>query len=92
MGQGESAVCARFQVEVVTSPERESSFGLLPSEEWSWLHRKVTGPVDNSEERIYRKDRDGYEPMHDSWWRNPTSGEIHRGVSSFRRMEEYDSD
>ena len=92
MGQGESAVCARFQVEVVTSLERENYFGRsLPAEEWTWLHRKVTGSVNNSE-RIFKKHRDDYEPMHNSWWKNPTSGEIHMGVSSYHIVEDYTSD
>ena len=63
-------VCGRFQVEVVNAPERDSCVGLLPAEEWRWLHRKVTGSVNNSE-RLYRKDTDGYEEMHDSWWKDP---------------------
>ena len=87
MGQGESAVCARFQVEVVTSPERENFFGRsLPAEEWTWLHRKVTGSVNNSE-RIYRKDRD-YVAEHDSWWKDRTSGEIHKDVTSDCRVDD----
>ena len=57
VGQGESTVCGRFQVEVVNTPEEEGWFGPIgegwfgpiPAREWTTLHRKVTGSVDNSE-------------------------------------------
>ena len=84
MGQGESAVCGRFQVEVITH-EWEDWLNRSRSEERTHLHRKVTGSVKNSE--LYYKDRDGYEAMHVSWWRDLTSNEIHFGVNSFQRME-----
>jgi len=82
VGPGESTVCGRFQVEVVNTAEKEGRFGLIPAREWTRLHRKVTGSVKNSE--LYKKDV-GFERMHHSWWRDPTSmsGEIFCGVSSF---------
>ena len=83
VGPGESSVCGRFQVEVVNTPEKEGWFGLIPSKEWTHLHRKVTGSVNNSE--LYDKDV-GFERRHVSWWRDPASGEIFSGVSSFDRI------
>ena len=80
---GESAVCGRFQVEVVNTPEREGRFGQIPAREWTHLHRKVTGSVKNSV--LYDKEV-GFESMHNSWWRDPTSGETFSGVSSFNRV------
>ena len=56
VGQGESAVCGRFQVEVITH-EWEDWLNRSRSEERTHLHRKVTGSVNNFE--LYDKDRDG---------------------------------
>jgi len=64
VGEGESTVFARFQVEVVNTPEREGWFGQLPAREWTHLHRKVTGSVNYSE--LYTKDSPGFEAMHHS--------------------------
>jgi len=83
---GESTVCGRFQVEVVNTPEKEGWFGQIPSKEWKYLHREDTG-------ELYSKDDDdGFERSHVSWWRDPTSGEIFSGVSSFYRVStNYDN-
>ena len=78
VGQGEP-VCGRFQVEVANTPEKEGRFGLMPAREGTYLHRQVTGSVNNSE--LY--DKYDYEWSHISVWRDPTSGEVHRGVSAF---------
>ena len=83
VGQGESTVVRRFQIEVVNSPEMEGWLGKIPAREWTHLHRKVTGSVNNSE--LYDKDV-GFERRHVSWWRDPASGEIFSGVSSFDRI------
>ena len=75
VGQGESTVVGRFQIEVVNSPERE----------FTYLHRKVTGSVNNCE--LYSGREFGFEYRHVSWWRDPTTGEIHSGDSSFEDLE-----
>ena len=82
---GESAVCGRFQVEVVNTPEREGRFGHIPAREWTFLHRKITGSVNSSMLYTYMNE-DEFESMHNSWWRDPTSGETFSGVSSFNRV------
>ena len=79
VGQGES-ICGRFQVEVVNSPEMEGWFGLIPAREWTHLHLEVTGSVNHSE--LYSKEEIGFDMRHISMWRDPTSGEVHRGVSA----------
>ena len=83
VGHGES-VCGRFQVEVVNSPEKEGWFGLIPAREWTYLHLEVTGLHNHSE--LYSKYESGFERRHISMWRDPTSGEVHRGVSAFARI------
>ena len=78
VGQGEeSTIWEKFQVEVVSSPEVEGWFGQTPAREFTYLHRIVTGSHYYSE--LYSKEND--ERRHVSWWRDPTSGEIHCGVS-----------
>jgi len=85
VGQGgESTVCGRFQVEVITHEQRRVR-GQKIFEEHKKLHRKVTGSVNNSE--LCWKYRDGYEKMHVNWWRDPTTNEVHRGVNSFLRVD-----
>ena len=87
VGQGgESTVCERLQVEVVNSPEVEGGFGQIPTSELTFLHRKVTGSDYYSE--LYPKEEFGFEKRrrHVSWWKDPTSGEIHCGVTSFDRI------
>ena len=55
VGQRESSVCGRFQVEVVKTPEQ---YG-WPAEEWTLLHRRViTGSVNSS--KLFKR----YEAMH----------------------------
>ena len=41
VGQGDFTVCGRFQVDVINTPDEP--------EEWTYLHREVTGSVNNSE-------------------------------------------
>ena len=79
VGQGESTVVGRFQIEVVNSPEMEIEGWLekIPAREWTHLHRKVTGSVNNY--GLYSRGEFGYEETHVSWWRDPTTGEIHSG-------------
>ena len=84
VGQEESSVVGRFQVEVVNSPETEGWLGKIPAREWTYLHRKVTGSVNNCE--LYSRESSGYEEDHVSWWRDPTTGEIHSGDSSFEDL------
>ena len=84
VGQGESTVCGRFQVEVFTH-KWEDWLNRKRSEERKELHREVTGSVNNSE--LYSKNRDGYEPMHVSWWKDPETYEIRCGVNSILRIE-----
>ena len=83
VGQGESTVVGRFQIEVVNSPEMEMEgwSWKIPAREWTHLHRKVTGSVNNY--GLYSRGEFGYEETHVSWWRDPTTGEIHGGNSSF---------
>ena len=88
VGQGESTVVGRFQIEVVNSPEKELGWlGKIPAREWTHLHRKVTGSVNNYE--LYSREEIGYEETHVSWWRDPTTGEIHSGDSSFEDLDGY---
>merc|ERR1719347_1972480 len=62
VGQGESTLCGRFQVEVVYTPEREGLFGQIPARECTHLHRTVTGSVNHY--RLYSKRRSGFDAMH----------------------------
>ena len=78
VGQGETTVCGRFQAEVINTPVR----GDWPSKERTFLHLEVTGIRGNSV--LYSKDEE--EAMHVSWWRDPTTREIHIGVNSFDRI------
>ena len=83
VGQGESTVVRRFQIEVVNSPEMEGWLGKIPAREWTHLHRKVTGSVNNM---CYTREF-GDEETHVSWWRDPMTGKIHSGDSS---LEDFD--
>ena len=78
VSRGECNVYERFQVEVINTPDRED----WPSEEQTYLHRKVPGSVNYSV--LYFKQDE--EVMHVSWWRDPTSREVHTGVNSFDRI------
>merc|ERR1712179_248091 len=87
VGQGDSVVCGRFQVERVTHEWLWKCQGDWPAEERTYLHREVTGSVNNS--RLYNKFYDGVaEEMHESWWSDPMTNQIVCGVNSFSRMEE----
>ena len=77
VSRGECNVYERFQVEVINTPDRED----WPSEEQTYLHRKVPGS--NYSVLYFKQDE---EVMHVSWWRDPTSREVHRGVNSFDRI------
>ena len=84
VGEGESTVSGGFQVEVVSVSEKEDCDGQIRAEEWTFLHFKVPGSVNDS--MLFQKD-DGDEEMHVSRWRDPVSGETRRGVSSFDKIE-----
>jgi len=87
VGQGESVVSGRFQAEGVTHEWLWKGQEDWPAEERTYLHREVTGSVNNS--RLYDKIYDSFEEeMHESWWRDPMTNQIVCGVNSFWRMEE----
>ena len=77
VGEGESTVSGGFQVEVVSTFEKEDD-GQIREEEWSFLHL-INDSI------LFQKDDD--EQMHDSRWRDPETGETRRGVNSFDKIE-----
>ena len=86
VGQGDSVVLGRFQAEGVTHEWLWEGQEDWPAEERTYLHRRVSGSVNNS--RLYSKFYDGFVAWHASWWRDPTTHEICFGVNSFSKMEE----
>ena len=57
-GQGEAAVCGRFQVEVVTHKWEDELAEEVEIEERTHMHRKVTGSCSVNISKLYSKDRD----------------------------------
>ena len=87
VGEGESSICGRFQVEVVTLKWEDELAEEVEIEERIHMHRKVTGSCSDNISKLYSKDRDEYEAMHATWGRDPPmTGEIHCGVNSFSKI------